>query len=106
MFSIFGDKKFDSISVHDLDDMLGKIDLIDIREGYEYKEGHVPSAKNIPMETILAMPEKYLNKSKEYHIICQSGGRSTRACKELASHGYKVINVTGGTGSYIKPLER
>jgi rhodanese-related sulfurtransferase len=46
--------------------MLGKVNLIDIREPYEYKGGHLPTAKNISMDTILDQPEKYLNKSKEY----------------------------------------
>jgi rhodanese-related sulfurtransferase len=106
MFSIFDKNKLNTISVHDLNDKLGKINLIDIREDYEYKYGHVPTAKNIPMGEILAEPENYLDKSKEYHIICQSGSRSYRTCSILSSQGYKVVNVSGGTGSYIQPLER
>ena len=106
MFSFFEKNSFDSTNVNDLDGKLGKINLIDIREGYEYKGGHVPTAKNIPMGSILGDPEKYLDKSKEYHIICQSGSRSARTCKALLNEGYKVINVSGGTGSYIRPLER
>ena len=97
---------FKTISVHDIDALIGKIDLIDIREVYEYKGGHLPTAKNIPMDTILAQPDKYLDKAKEYHIICQSGGRSSNACSRLSSKGFNVINVNGGTGSYIRPLER
>ena len=106
MFSIFGKKNYTSISVHDLDDSLKKINLIDVREVYEYKNGHVHTAKNIPMGTLLTEPEKYLDKSKEYHIICQSGSRSGRTCSLLSSQGYKVVNISGGTGSYIKPLKR
>lgn len=106
MFSMLNKNKFNSISVHDIDDKLGKINLIDIREDYEFKGGHLPSAKNIPMRTVISQHEKYFNKSKEYYIICQSGARSSRICKFLSEQGYKVINVSGGTGSYIKPLER
>ena len=106
MYSIFGRNDLNSISVHDLGGKLGKINLIDIREDYEYASGHVPTAKNIPMGSILTQPDKYLDKSKEYHIICQSGARSSRTCMQLSSQGYKVINVAGGTGSYIMPLER
>ncbi|MDT8719248.1 rhodanese-like domain-containing protein [Clostridium sp. 19966] len=106
MFSIFSNNNVNTISVHDLDSKLGKINLIDVREEYEYRNGHVPTAKNIPMGDILSKPENYLNKDKEYHIICQSGGRSSRTCKDLSSKGYNVINVSGGTGAYIKPLER
>ena len=106
MFFTNKKSKFESISVHDLDDSLKDINLIDIREPYEYSNGHVPMAKNIPMGTILEHPEKYFDKSKQYHIICQSGGRSTRTCHALSAKGFKVVNVSGGTGSYIRPLER
>lgn len=106
MFSIFGKNNYNSISVNDLDDKLGKINLIDVREGYEYKNGHLPTAKNIPMGTLLSDPGKYLDKSKEYHIICQSGSRSGRTCKLLSSQGYKIVNISGGTGSYTKQLKR
>ncbi len=106
MFSFFENNSFETINVHDLYDKIGKVDLIDVREVYEFDSGHVPTAKNIPMGVILSNPEQYLNKDKEYHIICQSGARSLRTCNDLSEAGYKVINVAGGTGSYIKPLER
>jgi rhodanese-related sulfurtransferase len=95
-----------SIEVNEIDGLLGKIDLIDIREPYEYKGGHLPTAKNIPMDTILEQPEKYLDKSKEYHIICQSGARSSRTCGILIENGFSIINVAGGTGRYRGRLER
>lgn len=106
MFSAFSKNKFDTINVNDLGNKLGEINLIDIRENYEYNSGHLPHVKNIPMDSLLSKPEVYLDKAKEYHIICQSGGRSASACKELSSKGYKVINVGGGTGSYVGSLER
>lgn len=106
MFFTKNTNKVKSISVHDLDERLNKITLVDIREPYEYKNGHVPTAKNIPMGTLLDKPEDYLDKNEEYHIICQSGGRSSRTCEALSSKGFNIVNVSGGTGSYIKPLER
>ena len=45
--------------------------------------------------------EKYLNKDKEYYIVCQSGGRSTTACNKLINKGYDVVNVAGGVGTYM-----
>ena len=106
MFSFLTRNKVNSVNVSELGVLLGKINLIDIREPYEYKSGHLPTAKNIPMDKILSEPEKFLNMGKEYHIICQSGGRSSRACNRLKSLGFNVINVSGGTGRYRGSLQR
>lgn len=89
------------INVNDMDRLIGKVDLIDIREPYEYKSGSLNSAKNIPMDQLLNEPDKYLNKDKEYYIMCQSGGRSSRACGNLVKKGFNVVNVVGGFGSYV-----
>lgn len=89
------------IHVNDLDELIGKIELIDIREPYEYKSGSIQTAENIPMGELLERPEKYLSKDKSYYIICQSGGRSSSAVKVLERQGYQVINVAGGVGSYV-----
>ena len=88
------------INVNDIDNLIGKVDLIDIREDYEYKGGSIKSAKNIPMGKLLDEPDKYLSKDKEYYIMCQSGGRSARACTSLIEQGFDVVNVSGGMGSY------
>jgi len=89
------------INVNDMDNIIGKVELIDIREPYEYKSGNLKTAKNIPMGNLLASPEKYLTKDKTYYIMCQSGGRSGGACRTLTKQGFNVINVAGGMGSYV-----
>lgn len=106
MFPFMSRSSVKSIDVNEMDSMLGKVDLIDIREPYEYNSGHLPTAKNIPMDTILAAPDKYLDKTKEYHIICHSGSRSSMACGILKGNGFNIINVAGGTGRYRGKLER
>jgi rhodanese-related sulfurtransferase len=100
MFGLFNKNSGKVINVNDIDNLIGKIDLIDIREPYEYKTGSIKSAKNIPMGNLLSNPEKYLKKDKEYHILCQSGGRSSSACGKLTKLGFDVVNVAGGVGSY------
>lgn len=101
MFKLFGRKESKSIHVNDIDSLLGTVELIDIREPYEYKNGTLRTAKNIPMGTLLTNPQKYLSKEKTYYIMCQSGGRSRNTCKNLERLEYNVINVSGGMGSYV-----
>lgn len=101
MFGFFNKETVKVINVNDIDNLIGKIELIDIREEFEYKRGSIKSAKNIPMGELLNNPERYLNKDKEYYILCQSGGRSSRACSKLKKQNFNVINVSGGVGSYV-----
>jgi len=69
--------------------------IIDVREVDEVKEGKIPGAVNIPLGLIeFRMHE--LDKSKEYVIVCRSGGRSGRASQFLEGQGFKVINMEGG----------
>ena len=89
------------IHVNDMDNLIGKVELIDIREPYEYKSGTIKTAKNIPMGNLLTRPENYMAKDKTYYIMCQSGGRSSSACRTLTKQGFNVINVAGGMGSYV-----
>jgi rhodanese-related sulfurtransferase len=95
MFDFLFKNSVRSVKANEIGELLGKINLIDVRETYEYKNGHLPSAKNIPVNKIISEADKLLDKSKEYHIICQSGGRSSRVCNALNKNGFKVINVSG-----------
>lgn len=101
MFSLFQRETANSINVNDIDGILKEINLIDIREPYEFAHGSIRTAKNIPMGQLLSAPDKYLDKSKQYHIMCQSGGRSSSAVSSLLKAGYDVINVRGGFGGYF-----
>ncbi|WP_346935417.1 rhodanese-like domain-containing protein [Clostridium sp.] len=89
------------ISVNDIDSLGGKVNLIDIREVYEYRSGSLKSAKNIPIGDLLSNPDRYLKKDSEYYLVCQTGSRSSLACRRLTKQGFNVINVLGGIGSYV-----
>ncbi len=98
MFGLFA--KVKSESINSVDELIGTINLIDVREVQEVRMGTIRTAKNIPMGNLLSTPEKYLDKNQTYYLMCQSGGRSGRCAKALAGKGYDVVNLTGGYGSY------
>jgi len=100
MFGFFKKDSTKTIRVNDIDELIGNIELIDIREPYEFKGGSIKTATNIPMGNLLTSPDKYLLKDKPYYIFCQTGARSRYACKFLDKNGFDVINVVGGVGSY------
>lgn len=83
------------------------VTLVDVREVFEYRAGHVPGAINIPLGLIPVRIHE-LPASAELTIICQSGSRSMQACMWLARQGRPSVNVHGGTGTWIlsgKPVE-
>jgi rhodanese-related sulfurtransferase len=72
-----------------------KLNIIDVREVDEVAAGKIPGAVNIPLGLVeFRMHE--LDKSKEYIMVCRSGGRSGRAGQFLESYGFNVINMDGG----------
>lgn len=101
MFDFLKRSDSEVIHVNELDQLIGSIELIDIREPYEYASGSIKSAKNIPMGQLLSSADKYLNKENTYYIMCQSGGRSRNTTRLLSKQGYQVIDVSGGMGSYV-----
>ena len=76
-----------------------KIDIIDVRENNEIITGKIPGALNIPLG-IIEFRMHELDKTREYIIVCRSGARSRVASKFLEYHGYNVIDMTGGMGSW------
>ncbi|GIP02423.1 MULTISPECIES: rhodanese-like domain-containing protein [Paenibacillus] len=86
------------ISPKDLERMLSDgtaVNIIDVREAEEVAEGKIPGAVNIPLG-LIEFRKQDLDRSKEYIMVCRSGGRSGRAAEYLESQGYHVVNMTGG----------
>ena len=90
-----------SISIKELIKKGADADIIDIRSNQSYNNNHIPNAKNIPSETLLNNPSKYLEKNKTYYLYCQKGITSIRLCSLLNNLGYKMVNVNGGYEAWI-----
>jgi rhodanese-related sulfurtransferase len=92
----------ESITVQDLAARInaGGLDLVDVREVHEYAAGHVPGARSIPM-SVLPVRVDEIPKGSEVHLICQSGARSMQVAIWLENQGYSVVNVAGGTGTWV-----
>jgi len=80
------------------------VNLIDVREVDEVKEGKIPGAIHIPLGLLEARMHE-LDKQVEYTIVCRSGGRSGKATQFLEYQGYKVINMVGGMLAWEGPIE-
>ena len=76
--------------------------IVDVRDPHEYIKGHIENSINLPLgkfsETLSSL-EKY--KKNTIIVVCQTGTRSTPACKTLTKADFeKVFNITGGMQSW------
>jgi len=92
---------YSSISSNELKGLVGRANIIDIRDNYLYNIGSVPSSKNVPINFLLMNPENYLDKGQTYYLYCSFGMQSAKACATLTNMGYKVVNVLGGDHDYV-----
>ncbi len=83
--------------------------VVDVREPWEYAQGHVPGAVLMPLGQ-LASRLNELDSERAVALICASGNRSQSAAALLGQKNFKKIyNVTHGTMGWIQqglPIER
>jgi rhodanese-related sulfurtransferase len=74
--------------------------LIDVRETWEYQEGHAKDAISIPLSE-LEQRIAEVPRDRDLLLICHSGYRSLVAGKFLRTRGIaQVANVLGGTDEW------
>jgi rhodanese-related sulfurtransferase len=70
--------------------------LIDVREQWEYDEGHIPGITLIPMSELQSRLAE-IPTDKEVILTCRSGNRSGQVYEFLQQQGYdNVHNMSGG----------
>lgn len=77
--------------------------VVDIREGSEYKESHIPQARHIPVANLQERSAE-LSKAGDKPIIvyCRSGATSQSACVQLKKNGIaNVYSLQGGLAAWL-----
>ena len=73
--------------------------FIDVREQWEYDNGHIKGVNLIPMSNIDANSLK-LDKSKKYITVCGAGVRSKTAAEKMKKLGLNVVSMSGGMNEW------
>jgi rhodanese-related sulfurtransferase len=95
-----------SISPHQLAEIHRSgqaVELLDVRMPAEFREMHVPFAKNVPLDRL--EPKQIAaartgRPNEPLYVICLSGGRGQIACEKLTAAGLNVVNIEGGTSAW------
>ena len=71
-------------------------DIVDVREDWEWNKGHVPGARHVVLNTLLANPTAQKFRDRTI-FVCAMGERSSVASEMAVALGVKdVVNFRGG----------
>jgi adenylyltransferase/sulfurtransferase len=97
-----------SISAVELSERLAKgerLNIIDVREPFEWQIAKIPGARLIPLRQILSHADE-LRSSDPTVLYCHAGMRSMRAARELSVAGLRgLLNLEGGIDAWSRDVD-
>jgi len=80
--------------------------VIDVRETFEFEDGHYEGAINIPLGTIPNNLDKIKSMSQPIVVYCRSGNRSGMALTLLKQAGIQEVYNGGGIMQMLQYTSR
>lgn len=74
--------------------------LLDVRTPEEYRQGHIPDSRNIPLQSLEKVSSIVGDKDTPLFVYCLSGSRSRQAARMLSDMGYSNVRNIGGIANY------
>ena len=106
---LFGGARMENITPADLQKRVEnkeKLTIVDVREPWEYQEGHLPGSRLLPLGQIRTWAGE-LPKNEEIIVYCRTAARSASAYKYLQAQGFtKVKNMSGGIIAWRGAVQR
>jgi len=94
--------RFDEVDGSAVDQVLGSVRVIDVREPHELRGelGAIAGAENVPMAEAVARASDW-DRATPLLVVCRSGRRSRQVCEQLVALGFtRVTNLRGGMLDY------
>lgn len=77
----------------------GEIQLVDVREGYEWDAGRIDGAEHIELERLSSRAAD-LDKDRPVVFVCRGGVRSLMAAQAFKRGGYDAWSMRGGMSEW------
>ena len=92
---------FRDLKLDDIKKLIGEgYDVVDVREDWEWNRGHLPGARHVVLNTLLANPSAQKFRDRTI-FVCAMGERSAVASEMAVALGVKdVVNFRGGTKAW------
>jgi rhodanese-related sulfurtransferase len=85
----------------------GEVQLIDVREDYEWDAGRIAGARHVVLGEVAAQAQT-LDRERPVVFYCRVGGRSTMAASAFRRAGFDAYSMDGGLEAWAErglPLE-
>lgn len=85
----------------------GEIELIDVREQYEWDAGRVAGARHVELERLAGRANE-IPRDRPVVFLCRLGARSAMATQAFRAAGWDAYNMAGGITLWAErglPLE-
>lgn len=69
--------------------------LVDVRSPEEFATGHLPGARNIPVDELASRLQEIGPRNQAVVVYCASAGRSASAARLLAGAGFTQVHNLG-----------
>jgi rhodanese-related sulfurtransferase len=72
--------------------------LLDVRTPEEYASGHVPGARNVPIDTLSSqLDELAASRGEPVVVYCERGPRASKAADALTAAGFTSVRRLAGS---------
>ncbi|MEO6334079.1 MAG: molybdopterin-synthase adenylyltransferase MoeB [Pyrinomonadaceae bacterium] len=104
-----GDQVLEEITATELKALLDsdlEVQLVDVREPFEYEIARIPRAQLIPLGQIAARAAE-IDSSRTTVMQCKSGMRSAKAIRDLKDAGFtgRLVNLKGGIRAWSDEVD-
>lgn len=85
----------------------GEIELIDVRERYEWDAGRIAGARHVPLGELSARAVE-IPRDRRVVFQCAVGARSAMATEAFRAAGWDAYNMEGGIARWVErglPIE-
>jgi rhodanese-related sulfurtransferase len=82
-------------------DALGDVQIVDVREDYEWDAGRIDGAVHIPLNDLMGGAGEF-SPDKPLVVVCRSGNRSELATLMLKARGLDAHNLANGMEEWEK----
>jgi rhodanese-related sulfurtransferase len=90
-------------TVADVYERKDDVQILDVREPYEWEAGHVEGSVHVPLAQVMAgEAQEWVAGDRPVVVICRSGNRSELAALMLQARGIDAENVEGGLEDWAR----